>query len=64
MVIYGLAAVCDSVLPNLIVWQHLNFILKRLGVSSDNKVLNKISKKIGNFEVGPVLGGKPFEMKT
>lgn len=26
--------------------------------------INKISKKLENFEVGPVMGGKPFVMKT
>lgn len=29
-----------------------------------NKLLNKLNKKIANFEVGPILGGKPFRMHT
>jgi len=30
----------------------------------NSKTLNKLNKKLANFEVGPVLGGKPFKMHT
>lgn len=30
----------------------------------DNKKIKKVIDKIGNYEVGPILGGKPFTMRT
>ena len=30
----------------------------------DNKKIKKVMDKIGNYEVGPILGGKPFTMRT
>lgn len=31
---------------------------------TDNKLTRAIEDKIGKFEVGPILGGKPFTMET
>lgn len=31
---------------------------------TDNKFTNWIDNKVSEFEVGPIIGGKPFEMKT
>ena len=48
---------------NLLGGKQLNRIRYSDKVPFQN-IIDKISKKLVNFEVGPVMGGKPFVMKT
>lgn len=41
----------------------LNKLRNSNGIKN-SKLLNKLNKKIANYEVGPILGGKPFKMHT
>lgn len=41
----------------------LNKLRNSNGIKN-SKIINKLNKKLANFEVGPILGGKPFKMHS